>query len=223
MILKSLPLKLPILVVVRLLSSSPCVEEGECLAVGPGLQHIPGVASAEECQQLCWERRNTCNYFTFYNQSANYGNNSVLNGFCKKIVRGGDKVHLEEGCSPLTELSCPALSSTCHLFPECELVRDCQGCVTGPASCLETCQLPPPRGGHWYCQPDMRITPTQVKSQGLLNPSRPVLDCVSFTEKCYFLCEEKSLLELTCLSGKWSIDVKHNSERLTCKMRSDIS
>ena len=62
---------------VRLLSSSPCGEEGECLAVGPGLEHIAGVASAEDCQQLCWERRNTCNYFTFYNQSANYGKGRV--------------------------------------------------------------------------------------------------------------------------------------------------
>ena len=113
--------------------------------MGPGLQHFTGVTSADECRELCWERRNTCNYFTFYNQSANYGKRKVL------IV------------SPDI---CLALSSTCHLFPECELLKDCQGCVTGPASCQETCQLPPPRGGHWYCHPGMRVTPTRVKSLG---------------------------------------------------------
>ena len=59
----------------RCLPCSGCEVEGECLAVGPGLHHITSVTSAEACAELCWERRDTCNYFTFYNQSASSGEN----------------------------------------------------------------------------------------------------------------------------------------------------
>ena len=41
----------------------------------------------------------------------------------------------------------------------------------------------------------------------------------SFSEKCYFLCEEKNLQEVTCLSGRWSLDMDHTADKLACKMR----
>ena len=60
-------------VLVRSVTCLSCGVEGECLALGPGMEHFSGVSSVEECQDLCWQRRQTCNYFTYYNQSANQG------------------------------------------------------------------------------------------------------------------------------------------------------
>ena len=66
----------------------------------------------------------------------------------------------------LTSVLCSVLASTCHLFLQCELLQDCRGCVTGPARCQETCDLPPARGGRWYCESNMRVTPARAKSLG---------------------------------------------------------
>ena len=58
---------------IRSVNCLSCGKEGECLALGPGVEHFSEVKSAEDCQDLCWQRRQTCNYFTYYNQSANLG------------------------------------------------------------------------------------------------------------------------------------------------------
>ena len=77
---------------------------------------------------------------------------------------------LEGPLKPTNELSdVPGLSSSCHLFSVCELISDCRGCQTGPASCEAQCALPADRGGHWYCDHhsrDITVTPTYATSLG---------------------------------------------------------
>ena len=99
---------------------------------------------------------------------------------------------------------------------------DCRGCETGPASCEAQCALPSDRGGHWYCDHhsrDITLPPTHANSLGESPRLTLLLIIFLSTEKCYFLCEEKNLQELTCLSGKWSLDITLNSQKLACKMK----
>ena len=67
--------------------------------------------------------------------------------------------------------------------------------------------------------PSLQHTPTvSVRVPGSLRLTLVLVIFLS-TEKCYFLCEEKNLQELTCLSGKWSLDITLNSQKLACKMK----
>ena len=56
------------------------------------------------------------------------------------------------------------LSRQCQLFKECEKSCGCTGCTTGPANCTAQCNLPPDRGGYWFC--DDKVELGMVQSFG---------------------------------------------------------
>ena len=99
------------------------------------------------------------------------------------------------------------LARTCHLFSYCSRTRDCSGCTSGPRDCEARCQVPPVRGGRWYCD---------GSNSSLVSEARSL-------DSCYYLCEANKLQRLTCLSGKWDEDPVINQERFTCRVNRDGS
>ena len=130
-----------------------CGVEGECLALGPGVEHFSGVRSVEECQGLCWQRRRTCHYFTYYNQSANLGEDTT------PVSRGQGVMVMFQSWPPPVTCS-PCVSS----HPTAEAVRRVLQTVRRGVLCLQTGEVTGIVTTTVATSPTLQHTPTVLVS-----------------------------------------------------------
>ena len=131
-----------------------------------------------------------------------------------------------------------ALSSSCHLFRQCELQCGCRGCVTGPGDCAATCRVPQVRGeGVWFCD-GYNKSVTQVHCvTWTLTVSLTIFVGPKYSHQWKVFLQMwrqapadgdfiiKQLLfllfiiKVTCLSGDWDQDVEADLTRFGCPVR----